>query len=313
MFWNKKVNPSTHGVLLDELAQLLSASNLGVKQNGNELIVQHSKLETRVMVEKPEIAETENGLIKAVVTIKTYLPKEILQILSTPESTVTMNAMATLGALTADSGKLFIGSRLTIYEEEDACNIHLPLLLFSTINNADSLLGAMRRTFTSAKLNESDSNWEEKDLEQVERIISTIFVCTTGGLSLTAEFGLREGEISAATGHHRTALWQLRADEPHPEMGGGLFCILQLPHQVSDKSKLTKIIVQLNQMEMSAHDLPPHFGAWCVGRMGDNPAYVSFLPNVLHSVDGIAVNFSIWANARAQWANAMLASLGVVT
>lgn len=170
----------------------------------------------------------------------------------------------------------------------------------------------MIRSFTGGELNDSESKWTDEDLDRVERNLSTICVCNPGHQGLTAEFGLRDGEVSAAIGHHRTALWQLRTDEPHPEMGGGLFCILQMPHQIDDESKLNKIIIQLNQMEMAPHDMPPHFGAWCIGRMDNNPAYVSFLPNTLHSVNGIALNFSIWANARAQWANAMLASLGVI-
>ena len=62
---------------------------------------------------------------------------------------------------------------------------------------------------------------------------------------------------------------------------------------------------------MAPHDLPPHFGAWCPGRLGNNPSYVTFLPNALHSAPGIAVNTAFWAMNRAQWANAMLASLGV--
>jgi hypothetical protein len=37
---------------------------------------------------------------------------------------------------------------------------------------------------------------------------------------------------------------------------------------------------------------------------------VSFLPNALHSTYGIAVNVALWAINRAQWANAMLPSLG---
>lgn len=64
-------------------------------------------------------------------------------------------------------------------------------------------------------------------------------------------------------------------------------------------------------MEMAAHDLPPHFGACCPGRLGNNPAYVSFLPNALYSAPGIAVNASLWAMNRAQWASAMLAAMGV--
>jgi hypothetical protein len=64
-------------------------------------------------------------------------------------------------------------------------------------------------------------------------------------------------------------------------------------------------------MEMAASDLPPHFGAWCQGNLDNNPAYVSFYPNVVHGIGGIALNASMWAQPRAEWADAALASLGV--
>jgi hypothetical protein len=94
-------------------------------------------------------------------------------------------------------------------------------------------------------------------------------------------------------------------------MGGGLFCILQMPHQIEDAKKLAQLIMQLNRMEWAPQDLAPHFGAWCPGRGGKNLAYVSFLPNSLHSIEGITTNVSLWAWYRARWANAVLASLNV--
>ncbi len=39
----------------------------------------------------------------------------------------------------------------------------------------------------------------------------------------------------------------------------------------------------LAQIEMAPHDLPPHFGAWCPRQLDNSPAYVTFLPNALHS------------------------------
>jgi hypothetical protein len=148
-------------------------------------------------------------------------------------------------------------------------------------------------------------------MDEVCENLSRICVCTTGGPGLAAEIPLNEGAVSAAMGDHHTALWQLHADQPHPEMGGGLFCILQMPHQLEGEEKLVRSITKLNEMEWSTRDLPPHFGAWCRGRVGMNPAYVSFLPNALHSIEGIATNFSIWVWYRARWANAVLASLNV--
>lgn len=155
------------------------------------------------------------------------------------------------------------------------------------------------------------SQWTEPDFVRVESYLSRMCLCTTGGLGLTAEFGLNEGAVSAAAGHHKTTLFQLMADQPHPELGGGLFCLLQMPHQLQDEHRLNQVCLQLNNMEMAAHDLPLHFGAWCPGKLGNNPAYISFLPNPLHAASGIAVNSAFWAMNRAQWANAMLASLGV--
>ena len=222
------------------------------------------------------------------------------------------NGFAALGALYTDGGNVQIGSRLTIYEGEDSWrSLHLPLLLFTTICGVEAILGALRRTMANEGHRGGISKWTEDDFAFVEKYLSKVCLCSTGGLGFTAEFGLEEGAISAGVGNHKTALFQLRADQPHPELGGGLFSLLQMPHQMDDDHRLHQVCLQLNKMEMAAHDLPPHFGAWCPGKMGNNPAYVSFFPNALHTVSGIAVNASIWAMNRAQWANAMLASLGV--
>jgi len=101
------------------------------------------------------------------------------------------------------------------------------------------------------------------------------------------------------------------ADESHPEMGSGLFCLLDMPHEISDKDKLDKVIAELNRLEMQGNDLPPHFGAWCRGRRDSNPAHVSFLPNALHSSNGIALKMSIWGMGGAQIADDMLRAMGV--
>jgi hypothetical protein len=179
------------------------------------------------------------------------------------------------------------------------------------ICGTDAIFGAMRRTYSDESPREDSSDWTEGDIKQAESYLSRLCACTTGGLGLTAEFGLSESAVSAATGDDDTALLQLAADQPHPELGCGLFCSLQMPHRISADTRLREVCAQLNDMEMAAHALPPHFGAWCVGNLGNNPAYVSFLPNALHSVSGIATNAAFWAMHRARWANAVLASLGV--
>jgi hypothetical protein len=305
-----KPNPSPRGVPLKELEDALAATTLSVSRKGNALIVQHEKLTTYVEVVAPANPESENGPISAVVTIKTPLPKEFSKYLKTPGIVSGMNSMATMGAVTIDSKRHFIGSRLTVYEKDDAWNVQFPLILFAIIAGVDSILGATGRAMSNGPQGAGESDWTENDLEFVQSHLSRICVCSGGGRGLTAEFGLKSDAVSAGLGHHETALWQLIGDQPHPEVGGGLLCLLQLPHQIDDEVKLDQAIAELNRMEMALHDLPPHFGAWCRGNLGNNPAYVSFLPNALHATNGIALNASAWAFHRAHSADAMLVALG---
>ena len=314
MFWNKKSDPNPLGVPLGDLMLMLQPTSIKASIEGNALIARHEHYKIRIEVVPPENRESENGPIRAVVRMITELPKPLLELFKgkDAETTATFNSFAALGALTSDRGNIYIGSRLTIYEQEDAWkSLHLPLLMMATICGSEAILGGIRRTFTNEGQRGGESQWTESDFASVEGYLSRLSVCTTGGLGLTAEFGLTKDAVSAVAGDHKTALFQLIGDQPHPELGGGLFCLLQLPHQAQDQKRLRQVCLQLNSMEMAAHDLPPHFGAWCEGRLGNNPAYVSFFPNALHSALGIAVNAGIWALNRAQWANAMLASLGV--
>jgi hypothetical protein len=55
------------------------------------------------------------------------------------------------------------------------------------------------------------------------------------------------------------------------------------------------MVNELNAWELSAADLPPHFGAWCVGHRA--PAYISFLPTQF-CVAGILLNLVVWMAAR---------------
>lgn len=314
MFWNKKEESQPLGVALGDLMVMLQQTSIKATMQGNTLTARHEHYTIRVEVITPETRESENGPIRAVVRMVTELPKPILKLFDgeKAETAAMFNAFAALGSVCVDRGNVYIGSRLTIYEKEDAWRtLHLPLLLFTTICGTEAILGAFRRTITNESRRGGASTWTERDLAQVEGFLSRMCLCNAGDLGLTAEFGLKEGAVSASAGDHNTALFQLMADQPHPELGGGLFCLLQMPHQLSDAGHLMRVCLQLNNMEMAAHDLPPHFGAWCPGKLGNNPAYVSFLPNALHAASGIAVNSALWAVNRAQWANAMLASLGV--
>ena len=296
MFSRKRPSEPVLGVPLQELEALLAPTTIKVsRKNDNTLLAKHEHYTVKVEVVPADQRDSENGPIRAVVQITSELPAQIRQLFNGKEesATCTFNAFAALSALYVDGGKLLNGSRLTIYEEEDSWStLHLPLLLFTVIAGNEPILGAMRRTFGGQAPRGGNSEWTEQDMQQVESYLSQICACTTGGAGLTAEFPLAAGVVSAATGHTETALFQLMAQ------------------QIGDSARLQSNCAQLNKLEMAAADLPPHFGAWCPGKLGGNPAYISFLPNSLHRVSGIAVNTAFWAANRANWANRVLVNMG---
>jgi hypothetical protein len=311
MFFSRKSNPSPRGVPLKSLEDALACTTLKATRKGDTLVVQQEKFTTHVEVIAPANREPENDPISAVVTMKTFLPQEFSTIVDRPEMVSRLNKMAALGAITEQDGRHFIGSRLTVYEGwEDAWRIQFPLLLYAIIFGVDSVLGASRRLFNNEPAQGGASDWVEEDFEFVRSYLSRTCLCTTGGMGLTAEFALKPGAVSSVLGHRETALWRIMGNQPHPELGGGLLCLLHLPHQIESEEELHSVVNELNRMEMQPHDAPPHFGAWCVGNVGKILAYVSFLPNALHQAPGIALNVSIWARSRAHWADAMLVALG---
>ena len=310
--FKKQSSPTLRGVPLDQLELALNQTTLRAERDGDTLVIEHERFITRVNVSAPQVAEAGDARISAIVTIKSELPAEFSQIFANPSFATTMNSMATLGSLMVENGRHIVGSRLTVYESHDAWDVEFGLVLFSVIAAAETILGATRKIILREPPREPEgSAWTDRDFEFAQSKLSRICVCTTGGLGLTAEFGIRSGQMTAAAGDHYTALWQMMADQPHPEMGAGLFCLLNMPHEITDKDKLDRVLAELNHLEMQGNDLPPHFGAWCRGVRDTNPAYASFLPNSLHRSNGIALNMSIWAMKRAQIADAMLQTMGI--
>jgi hypothetical protein len=313
MFWKKKPSPNPLGVPLNEIALLLSTGTIKTSIEGNVLLARHEHYTTRVEVVPADPGSASDAPIKAVVRVITELPAAIQQMVAGRETGLfaAFNAMAALGAMTMQNGKACITSRLTIFEDEVAwADLHLPLLAFTIIGGTAAILGAMNRTFSGAASRGGSSSWMESDLDLLAEALSEDLACSAGGLGFTAEFGLADGAISAAAGHRNTALFQLRADQPHPEFGGGLFVLLQLPHGLPSVQKVHEVCMRLNELELAAGGLAPHFGAWCPGRRGNNVAYVSFLPNALYKAKNIALNTVFWGNRRALWGNAQLAALG---
>jgi hypothetical protein len=303
----------TRDEILNQLAAFLSGTTLKASRERNALVVRYEHYSTHVELTTPDERNSPMGPIEAVVQIRTDLPDEMAHMIAhNPKRGQLMNRMASCGALTFDGQQIFVGSRLTILQSDNAWNIQAPMVVCAIIGAAEAILGGTRRALSGQTGGAGTSAWGTTDFEQVEERFSGRCVCFADEAGFSAEFPLRAEAISAAAGDSGTALWKIATDEPHPVAGGGIFCALELPHRLSDAARLSQVLAQLNQLEMQPQALPPHFGAWCPGTLEHNPAYISFLPNALHEMaPGIAVNMTGWAWARAQWANITLASMGL--
>lgn len=313
MFWKKKNNTAPHGIRLEDLAGLLAPTSIKTRIADGVLFARSDGYETVVKVVDPVRHGPEDDSIKAVILLTTDLPKATSDLLRPPEMMSMANSFAGLGALCRDGDRLYVGSRLTVYESPNVwTNLHLPLLLFTTLSATESIVGGVRRAVgQEPRRGGPRSKWSEAEFSRVNDYLSSHCICTSDGSGFTAEFGLSEGALSAANFDTDTALFQLQAEEQHPELGSGLMALLQMPHEIPDGQQLLQVCEQLNLMEMAPFGLPPHFGAWCPGRRGNNPAYVSFYLNALHAASDLAVNAAFWAKTRAHWANARLAELGI--
>lgn len=313
MFARKERESTGGGLPLNDIAMMLNGTDIAVSVDNDILVARHGSFASRIVVVPPDRAPGEPSELAAVARVTTKLSPEMREFFGEPGIIQMANAFATLGALTLSGDEPQIESRLSIHSADMQAwsKLHLPLLTFALIGAAEGLLGGVSRGSIDDCRRPMASHWSGQDFAQIKDHLEQVSICNADDSGFTAEFSLNEGSVSAAFGHHGTALFRADATEPHPELGGGLFCTLELPHQAESPNQLRQICAQLNRMEMAALDLPPHFGAWTAGRVGNNPAYVSFYPNALHEVSGLGVNAAFWAMARARWASIALPSLGV--
>jgi hypothetical protein len=119
--------------------------------------------------------------------------------------------------------------------------------------------------------------------------------------SLRAWQDFSEEQLDSMAG--KTTLLQIRFME-HPLYGKGVLSSLELPFP-PDGPTTVQIVNELNAWELSGADLPPHFGAWCIGDRA--PAYICFMPTQFCRA-GLLSNLTVWMATRharvRQWLNA---------
>jgi len=301
---NDAVTSRPLGVPIDEIEGRFRAAELEVSRDGDTLVLHHDtplggeRLQTRVAVMAPDAADAQANAATAVVRIFTALPPAYARRYDA-EMICFANRFASLGAFTVSEGFSFVGSRLTIHEGNPDWDWQLPLAVTAAAASVDAITGGMERFLKKAQPQVGSSAWTKADLDAVEAELAKTCACTRNRSGLAAEFSLESAAPAGKPGTG-TAYWELLTQPPHSELGGGLLCILQLAHRLGDAQKRHAALNLLNVSEMNSPGLPPHLGAWCEGKGGDNFAYVSFLPNLLHEVPGLAARASGWARSRAE-------------
>ncbi len=314
MFWNDKKSASNPlGIPLSDLSLGLGRMNIEWSMRGSTLLALHGAYTTRVEVVPAQDGASPSEPIRAVVRVMTELPKAIQSAFRgrETEAFAEFNSMSAFGAMTTERGTSFVGSRLTIFEQEEINwrALHMPLLLFATSAGARAILGAIARVTDGGTQNSGSSAWGSSDFSDVKDILSREYACSSSEHGLTAELGLHTPSEWAAAGRRATALLRMTNDEPHPELGAGLFCTLTLPHTLPSERHAQLACRRLNLLEMEPVASPPHFGAWCPGSDNCSACYVSFFPNDLYAIPGITSNIAFWSKYRADWAAYVLPTL----
>lgn len=239
----------------------------------------------------------------------------------TPAEAAYLNKHASLGALLPPSNgvpaavvtraSIFAGDREAvdyIYAPFIATDAYIQPVLFPAIASGDARFGP---AYFGASDSDKPPPYGVADFEELREFAqSKGFVATASPGGFGVEFEWDPGAISAlhnllsegldykwSESQTRTALCQILTTEKHPNLGRGLLASLRLPLNFSSQEQLVKVVTWLNRFEASSYDMPPLFGAWCIGPQ-NTVAFVCFVQNEL-CIPGLHWNLFTWMYSRA--------------
>lgn len=298
--------------LLDLMGNFIGASPAQVVRRPGVLEVRDGTQLTCVTAETPAVMKTGSGTVLTVLRVQAAVPADLEPALDTPGALGVFNRFATLAAATRKDGKLFIGSRLTVFEEDESfVELHGPLMVGATLLGATSIFRGMGALMSGKEPSTEPCAWTLGDFQAAQRSLRRFCICTADAGGMTAELSTAPGSGLMIAGDTNTAHWEMVTWPAHPEEGSGLLCGLEMPQRFATQEALYDAIDALNSAEMDAIEAPPHLGACCVGLKGLELVYVTFVPNFLReAIDRLPMHLTLWASARGAWARAELERLG---
>lgn len=233
-----------------------------------------------------------------VITVETDLPEDAAEL--TDDELALLNRLAMLSAtVRRKDGSLLSACRISVFEgAEEALELQRHLIFGAALIQGEELERAVRFLFEDEKdfdhlpAGDEPGAWNADEFARTAR---SLYCATTHSAEgMTAELPWDDPAVGK-----RSSLLRLSVTD-HPACGKGLHFTLDLPLQFEGE-KLGEICSSLNVHDYEAHDGPPMFGAWCAGATERNPAFIGFIPNLLHR-PFIVERLTGWLVQRAEWA-----------
>lgn len=195
------------------------------------------------------------------------------------------NRFATLAALTTSANNAEVGCQALLVPQSN--EVLAAFIATACKHGATSLTQAVAAVLSDSAAAEQQSAWGEADLEALHYAYAHL---GTGQLrancwSMTVIVGDVLGELTIAT----------TANNPY--FGGGLLSTLRVSKECLGFRTRTLDTNALNQTVL-LFDNTPVFGAWCDD--GIHIVFVTFVPNVLKSVNSVLPHLIRWAQERTQ-------------
>jgi hypothetical protein len=277
-----------------------------------------NSVERTTISAEPMNVDTIDGLrITDVITIRT--PLTAFKLFDEKDYSF-VNIFALTGAVVRDAdGEDLIISRLPLFEGDDdvLVTLYTPLIANAArLQPVGPLCGiyhfeGRKEEYDAAVVGISGWNepsyWGSEEFYHAkERLRAQGAYANASDSGVTVEFPWEPGGVSAIAGDC-TSLLQIRADQPHPAAGNGLFYRLDLPTNFSD-DEAHEWAARLNRVELEAVDTPPMFGAWCTKPQSGTVSFAGFWPNLLYK-SGTVANIAFWSWARSNFARQVLGNL----
>lgn len=202
------------------------------------------------------------------------------------------NSMASLGAVLRepDTGRVVVYTRCPIYVGDDDVLGHYGLLLHAAAMAHDDQVIAGVCAGTGREVPEHlirpirgagvPAPWGLEDFAAwAARLHQLRLPATASAESLMASLPWPADTGFPACGERSGILLLLDTRIPHPVLGSGLHCRLELPVAVEEAAGV-ELVNRLNLIERRSLAAGPGFGAWCPVPGAPRLAWVSFLPDM---------------------------------